>query len=100
MASQEELDALYDETGKDTGTGPRLGPFTYGEATQKLTGASNSQVVLVENSSAFIKTAEAQVPRDKDAIPIPNVIISGTWVIGEGGAPPSGVDVPTPPKKL
>lgn len=100
FTSEEELEKLYQETGEDTGTGPRLGPFTYENATQKVTGVSNPQVVLVENSSAFIKTANAQVPRDKDANPIPNVIISGEWVIGEGGAPPSGIDVPTPPKKV
>src|SRR3989344_2506558 len=99
ITTQEDLEKLYDDAGKDSGTGPRLGPFTY-ENLRKDVSLKMSKVASLDDSIFLAHGAEAQVPRDKDANPISNVIISGNWVIGEGGAPPSGVDVPKPPKKV
>ena len=96
LDTEEKINALYDDTGKDTGTGPRIGPFIEGA---KNTVSINGRPVDL-GALSFINIANAQVPRDKDGNVINSVVIRGNWIIGEGGKAPSGVDVPTPPKKV
>jgi len=106
--TQGEIDALFIEAGTNTGAGTRIGPFTEG-ATQKisLNGPASTRTLVgrggqpVDFSSlGLISEAHAQIPRDKDGKALPNVIIAGTWTIGNGGATPSGVAVPRPPKQV
>ncbi|MDO8435114.1 MAG: hypothetical protein Q7S89_00305 [bacterium] len=99
-----EVEAIFKETGEDTGTGTRIGPMIEGGKV----GGSVSQNIETPTSGipAFarlfgvIGVAEAQTASDKEGNEIPGVVISGTWTIGEGGAPPSGIDVQTPDKKI
>ena len=96
LATEEKINALYDEAGKDTGTGPRIGPFI--EGAKSTVGVNGRQVDL--GALPFMNIANAKVPRDKDGNVINSVVIRGNWIIGEGGKAPSGVDVPTPPRKV
>lgn len=100
LASAEQTEALYEETGKDSGTGPRIGPFVESGATRGVTGAQ--AVLLPKRASGFsiISVAEAQEPHDKAGNVVPNIIVSGTWHIGDGSAPPGGVEIPKPPKNV
>ena len=96
LDTEEKINALYDEAGKDTGTGPRIGPFI--EGAKSTVGVNGRQVDL--GALPFMNIANAKVPRDKDGNVINSVVIRGNWIIGEGGKAPSGVDVPTPPRKV
>ncbi len=101
LKTQSEIDKVYQETGEDTGAGPRVGPFVSGNATQKVSLGGSVPVVSEAGSDshlAFIRTAHAQVPRDKDGNAVENVIIGGHWYVGDGGSAPSGLDIPKPPK--
>ena len=100
--TQAEFDALYDETGKDTGTGPRIGPFVEGNATMQVKASAKAQSVLPQSNKniSFVKTAFAQAPTDEKGNVVQNVVISGTWNIGDGGVPPKGLNIPKPPKNV
>ncbi len=94
-----DIEAIFNETGEDSGEGTRIGPMIEGG---KVGGGISLVPSLPGYASLFgaIDVAEAQNATDKDGNPIPGVVISGTWTVGEGGAPPSGVDVQTPEKKI
>ena len=94
--TQGEIDALFTEVGANTGAGTRVGPFIEG-ATQKV--SINGHPVSISQFS-LIKEARAQGARDKDGNLLPQVILRGEWTVGSGGAAPSGVAVPTPPKDI
>lgn len=101
--TQGEIDALYEDIGKDQGTGTRVGPFVEENATQRVSVSSAAPVptedMSVGEDSLWLK-ASAHGPTDSDGKEIENVIISGTWHIGDGGALPRGVEVPTPSKAV
>ena len=102
LSSREQVDALYNETGQDSGKGPRIGPFVEGNATQSVTGEATVSQVTVNNKEqafSFIPSVHAQ-PRDKEGNVVPNVVVSGTWHIGDGAPPPSGLAIPKPPKDI
>ncbi|MEK7630829.1 MAG: hypothetical protein AAB417_02285 [Patescibacteria group bacterium] len=94
--TQGEIDALFIEAGTNTGAGTRVGPFIEG-ATQKI--SLNGQPIDF-SSLGLIREAHAQGARDKDGNLLPQVLLSGRWTVGNGGASPSGVSVPTPPKDI
>lgn len=98
------LEALYSETGEDSGAGTRIGPMIEGGRIGGGVSRKTSQTLVRsafgEAALSFMNVAEAQTARDKEGNPIPGVVISGTWTVGEGGPPPSGVEVQTPDKKI
>ena len=100
LLSQETIAAAYAETAEDSGTGPRIGPFVEENATVSSVFKNDLSPAISSRPFSFVKVANAQVPTDKEGRPVTNVVIGGTWRIGEGGAPPSGLQVPTPPKKV
>ncbi|MCI0542640.1 hypothetical protein L0Y69_02740, partial [bacterium] len=111
LMTQEQVDEAYKEAGDNSGTGPRIGPFVGTLSGTGLGALPSSRlypptvgVAPPQQTShparfSFIETAHAQVPRDDMGNAVDNVIISGTWHIGDGGALPGGIDIPTPPKK-
>ncbi len=103
-SSEAAIEALYRETGENSGEGTRIGPMIEG-------GKVGSGVSVIapksSDSTAFsffglVHVAEAQSENatDKNGNTLPGVVVSGTWTIGDGAAPPSGVDVNTPGKKV
>ncbi len=101
LTTSEQIEEAYIETGKPTGEGPRFGPFTEGGV---VSSASLAPAVAVVNAShrGIVAYAEAEEPvaTDKDGNEVPGVIIGGDWIIGEGDLPPTGLQVPTPDKKV
>ncbi len=97
-----EVEAIFNETGEDSGAGTRIGPMI--EGGKVGSGISISSGASLANVPArffgLVNVAEAQEARDKDGNVISGVVISGVWTIGTGGAPPAGVDVQTPDKKI
>ena len=102
--SDEDIEAVFNETSENTGTGTRIGPMIESGV---ITGGVTTEAAPPESALPYfaklfglVNTAHAQTALDKDGNPIPGVVISGTWTIGEGGAPPAGVAIEAPGKKI
>lgn len=102
--SDEAIEAIYNETGENSGEGTRIGPMIEGGKV-----GSNVSSALPASSTfnpltflGLVNVAEAheETARDKEGNELQGTVISGTWTIGEGGVPPSGIDVDTPGKKV
>ena len=97
VMSEGALDALYEETGKNEGKGTRIGPFVAEGVTQQVavipSGDSSRKISLITE-------AHAQEPRDKDGKSVPNIVIGGTWHIGDGATPPEGIEIPGVPQDI
>ena len=102
IKSQEDIDAIFEETGENSGDGPRVGPLVDKGGANALSPASPvfAAAPSKDGLGGFVSAANAQEPRDMNANIIPNVIIGGHWYVGDGGMPPSGVALPKPPKNV
>lgn len=103
LTTDAEIEAAYVEAGKATGDGPRFGPFVEDGLVSVVPTAGAA--VAAAPAPFFIKVAhaddgEGHEARDKDGNIIPDVVIGGDWIVGEGGEPPEGVAVETPGKKI
>ena len=101
LDTQAEIDAAYEDAGKNTGAGPRIGPFVEANATVDVSGSASVSTTPKKDSivrTLIAQTAYAQTPRDKDGNALDNIVISGNWYVGDGGNPPAGLDIPKPPK--
>lgn len=100
LTTDEEFEQAYVEAGSPSGDGPRFGPFVEGGTVSSLRQAPMSFTSAKNREDGFISSAYAEEARDKDGNVIPDVVIGGDWIIGEGGLPPEGVDIDTPGKKV
>ena len=102
VRDEAKRDQLYDDVLVPTDGKPRIGPLTEAARANVRETAilDGKEYRTMPEGFRIIRTAHAQTPRDKEGNEIPNVIIGGTWRIGGGTPPPSGVDVPTPGKKI
>lgn len=113
--TQESIETLYADAARDSGGGPRLGPFIPKETVGKKSGAvivparfsfapgAPEEILASSGGWNFVKRASAQgAPApcvDQNGNVVANCVrISGNWVMGSGTPPPPGVNVPTPPK--
>jgi hypothetical protein len=104
LSTDDARSRVYTETGEDTGTSPRVGPFKEGRPTQALSmniqnsprrhGSSHAQTSKNLSKNRFINIAEASSPSDN----LPSMIIGGTWTIGDKKILTSGLSIPIPPK--
>jgi len=108
ISTAAELDSLFDDIGKDTGDGLRIGPLTASD-TSALPGRALAVAPSFlwngtpSNPVAFVNSVSAKTEPgscvDAGGNVVPDCVrISGNWVMGHGQAPPPGVIVPTPPK--
>jgi hypothetical protein len=96
LTTDEQIEAAYIEAGAATGAGPRFGPFVDD-------GSVSVSPAPAEETSAlprFVNVAYAQDAMDKDGNIVESGVIGGNWVVGDGGAPPSGLAIDTPNKKI
>ena len=102
--SEEAIEAIYNETGENSGEGTRIGPMieggTVGSGVSSAMPQSSQKSPIAFLGLVKIAAAQEESARDKEGNELPGVVISGTWTIGEGGAPPAGVEVGTPGKKV
>ncbi len=103
--SVEAVNLIYEEAAKDSGEGARIGPFVPDHPTRNITGAAKVSFhvngkVMHNVNLPFVNIAHAQTPTDKEGNSVDNVVIAGTWHIGDGSTPPSGLQIPTPPKNV
>lgn len=97
-----QVNALYDEASKNSGGPVRVGPFIQGASTQVSGSVKTSSAEVPAILSYFVGVAHAQAgqPMDKGGNVVPNVVIAGTWHIGDGTPPPEGLQIPKPPKDV
>ena len=86
--TQSEINALFTETGIDSGVGARIGPFSEG-ALQKV--LLNGRPIDF-SSFASVREAHAQVSRDKDSKALPQKVIAGTWTLGSNNGAHTSVN--------
>ncbi len=98
LLAEDDIERVYNETIQNTGTGPRVGPFVEEGGTVSVTGSRSS--ALEKEGFVWVNRAHAQEPTDKDGNVVDNVVIGGTWHVGDGALPPTGLQIPTPPKKV
>ncbi len=100
LKSQSDIDAVYEDTAKDSGSGPRIGPFVSANPLQNVSQKVVYRAVPASYADriTLIPIAHAQQPSDDQGTVVPNIILSGHWYVGAGGNPPPGLDIPTPPK--
>lgn len=93
--TQEEIDEIFDETGENSGDGPRFGPFHSNEDVVYDVSpvASFGADELVVMGNVFVQPAHAQAVG-------PPIIIRGKMIIGRGQRPPGVIFVPQPPPNV
>ena len=107
--TKESLDKLYDEAGKNSGEGLRVGPLT-NDGKVSLNNLQifsrnirlNTKKILPNFNIFSAYSASAQeIAQDIWGNVVANAVkIGGTWVVGKGEAPPSDIAIPTPPKNV
>ncbi len=106
LGSAAAISALYDETIVDSGSTPRIGPMVAENPTRKITAFKGVRTASVNTISATDETGGSIIPRayahggDDAEIGVRNVILRGTWHVGDGTPPPAHLDLPTPPKNV
>ncbi len=93
----EEMEALFDDTARATGDGVRVGPFVNDETV----GAAADAVPITVSPRTHASTNDGfAVVARAHAASSPTTVVGGTWVIGQGGAAPANIFVPTPARGI
>src|SRR3989338_6644568 len=107
--TKEELEKLHDEAGKNSGVGLRIGPLTNDGKVSLNTIQIFPQNIQIYTKkifsnfnifSVYSASAQEQAQDIWEHVVANTVNLGGTWVVGEGEAPPRDIAIPTPPKNV